>query len=324
VQRDCQDKTGGKTRKRVIKRLIINADDFGLTCGVNRGIAEACSSGVVTSVTLMEGGKKCEQALELARSTMGLLPKRISIGCHVVLVDGSPTLPASSVESLLGDNSHGPRFRKTFSSFSRGAMLGSFDPGELECEIRAQITGLQRAGLSLSHADTHKHAHLFPSIFGPFLRAVKSCGVRAVRNPFYPLRHPTIRQIQQRPRIARRFVQIPLLRSFARRFQSAVEAAGLVTPDGCIGVYAQCFQSYSQMEDILRALPQGTWELVCHPGYNDAELDLVTTSLRKQREVELGMLTSSRTREMLQQYGIELASYWDLHDRLEPSTHVTS
>lgn len=312
------------TRERVIKRLIINADDFGLTCGVNRGIEETCSSGVVTSVTLMEGGKKREQALELARSTIGLLPKRISIGCHVVLVDGSPTLPASSVESLLGDNNHGPQFRKTFSSFSRGAMFGNFDPDELECEIRAQIIGLQRAGLSLSHADTHKHSHLFPSVFEPFIRAVKSCGVRAVRNPFYPLRYPTIRQVQERPRIARRFVQIPLLCSFARRFQSAVAAAGLITTDGCIGVYAQCFQSYSQMEDILRALPQGTWELVCHPGYNDAELDLVATSLRKQREVELGMLTSSGMCEMLQQYGIKLVSYWDLHDRPGPGTHVAS
>jgi predicted glycoside hydrolase/deacetylase ChbG (UPF0249 family) len=136
--------------------------------------------------------------------------------------------------------------------------------------------------------------------------------VPAIRNPFFAFDFPNVHQVRERPRLMRRFVQIPLLRRFARRFQSEVRASGLRTPDGCIGVYAPTFQSYEQMDHVLKALPEGTWELVCHPGYVDKSLDQINTSLRSSREAELQMLCSERFRQMLRHRNIELCSYLDL------------
>jgi predicted glycoside hydrolase/deacetylase ChbG (UPF0249 family) len=295
-----------------MKRLIINADDFGLTYGVNRGIAQSCALGAVTSVTLMAVGRQWRDAVDIVQGTLDHLAVPVSVGCHVVLMDGSPVLSATDIPSLLSGRIGGPQFRDTFSSFARGAMLGRFNADELEAEINSQIFRLQQAGLLLSHADTHKHAHLFPPVLRSLVRALKKCGIKSLRNPFYPVRFPSLHQLLERPRLARRFVQVPLLHSYAKRFRAAVEAYGLSTPDGCIGVYASAFQSHAQMDDVLRNLPEGTWELVCHPGYNDAELNLINTSLRKSREAELEMLTSSQFQEMLRRHEITVCSYCDL------------
>ncbi|WP_348269430.1 ChbG/HpnK family deacetylase [Edaphobacter paludis] len=295
-----------------MKRLIINADDFGLTYGVNRGIAESCVQGAVTSVTLMAVGRQWRDAVEVVRGTLDNLAVPVSVGCHVVLVDGSPVLPAASIPSLLNGGRGGPQFRDSFSSFTRGAMSGRLNADELEAEISSQIVRLQQAGLLLSHVDTHKHAHLFPSVLRSLIQALKKCGIKSLRNPFYPVRFPSLHQLRGRPRLVRRFVQVPLLRSYAKRFRAAVEANGLTAPDGCIGVYSSAFQSYAQMDEVLRRLPEGTWELVCHPGYNDAELNLINTSLRTSRETELEMLTSSQFHEMLRRHEITVCSYCDL------------
>ena len=79
-----------------MRRLIINADDFGLTAGVNRAIVEAHENGVVSSATLMANGRAFAQAVSLAQST-----PRLGVGCHVVLVDGAPLLPQTQVHTLL-------------------------------------------------------------------------------------------------------------------------------------------------------------------------------------------------------------------------------
>jgi predicted glycoside hydrolase/deacetylase ChbG (UPF0249 family) len=295
-----------------VKRLIINADDFGLTDGVNRGVRDCCVAGGATSATLMAVGGSWSDAVNIARETLQKLQTPISTGCHVVLMDGVPSLSHDAVRSLLRNTEGGTAFYSSFSSFGRRAMLGRFDAGEIRAEVASQIEKLQRAGLTLTHADSHKHAHLFPNVIGGFVRALKDCGVPAIRNPFFAFRFPNVHQVRERPRLMRRFVQIPLLRPFARRFQSEVRAAGLRTPDGCIGVYAPTFQSYEQMSHVLKALPEGTWELVCHPGYVDKSLDQINTSLRSSREAELQMLCSERFRQMLRNGNIELCSYLDL------------
>ena len=141
-----------------MRRLIVNADDFGLTCGVNRAIVEAHERGIVTSATLMANGNALSHAIQLAPSV-----PRLSVGCHVVLVDGSPVSCATQVSSLM--TGEAPRFRTAIADFALHCMRGKLVESEVEAEATAQIRKLQAAGIAISHLDTHKHTHLFLKSF---------------------------------------------------------------------------------------------------------------------------------------------------------------
>jgi len=279
-----------------LRRLIINADDFGLTSGVNRGIIESHEHGVVTSATLMAGGDKFAEAATLAAQA-----PRLSVGCHVVLVDGVPISDAAAVSTL----TVGRKFRERLTSFAALAATGRLDSTQIEAEVTAQIQKLQAAGIQVSHLDSHKHTHMFPVVLKGMLRAAKHCGIRAVRSPFEPLVFATVRHWKRQ-------FQLRLMRRFRVSFQAALTEAGVVTPDGCVGIAATGGLTQETFESLIHHLPEGTWEFVSHPGYSDADLDRVQTRLRDSREKELAIMTSAATREALQTEGIQLISFRDL------------
>jgi hopanoid biosynthesis associated protein HpnK len=290
-----------------VRRLIINADDFGLTVGVNRAILEAHEHGVVTSATLMANGQAFEDAIALAQSRPGL-----GVGCHVVLVDGAPLLDETAVRSLLdrgGNRSGHRRFRKGITRFGALALLGRLAENEIEAEATAQIRKLQTAGITVTHLDSHKHTHLFPRVLRPLLRAAASCGVKAIRNPFERIQGS---QLAAYPSLWRRWTEVGILRSLARQFREAVQQAGISTPDGTLAIAATGSLNERLLRLMVENLPDGTWELVCHPGYNDADLRRVHTRLRASREQELRILTSSSTRNLLEMNGIEIVSFREM------------
>ena len=287
-----------------MRRLIINADDFGLTAGVNRAIVEAHEHGVVTSATLMANGPEFDDAVRLARAAPGL-----SVGCHVVLVDGLPVLEASQVPSLMGKSRNELGFRRSWTGFATAALSGALVAEEIEAEATAQICKLQGAGIAVSHLDTHKHTHIFPQVLRPLARAAKACGVRALRNPFEPLRAALW---VKRPNLWMRWLGAGALDGFAQHFRRVVKAADMLMPDGAAGVVATGALDDQLLADILQHLPPGSWELVCHPGYADAQLQRVHTRLRASREQELRILISSGTKELLSKSLIHLISYDDL------------
>ena len=289
-----------------MRRLIINADDFGLTAGVNRAIVEAHERGVVTSATLMANGHAFADAIGLAQSR-----PRLGVGCHIVLVDGAPLLDATAVGSLLDrrGNSSAPHFRDGITRFGGLALLGRLDEDEIEAEATAQIRRLQTAGITVTHLDSHKHTHLFPRVLRPLLRAAASCGVRAIRNPFERMQGS---QLSASPGLWRRWAEVGVLRGLARQFREAVQQAGIATPDGTLAIVATGSLDERLLRLMVENLPDGIWELVCHPGYNDADLREVRTRLRESREQELRILTSSSTRDLLAANGIELVSFREL------------
>lgn len=290
-----------------MRRLIINADDFGLTAGVNRAIVEAHENGVVSSATLMANGQAFAQAVSLARST-----PRLGVGCHVVLVDGAPLLPQAQVHSLLdgsGKSAGDARFREGISKFGALAMLGRLAADEIEAEATAQIRKLQASGIPVIHLDSHKHTHLFPRVLRPLLRAAERCGVRAIRNPFERIQGS---QLAASPSLWRRWAEVGVLRGFARQFREAVQQAGIATPDGTLAIVATGTLNDRLLRLMVENLPEGTWELVCHPGYNDADLQGIQTRLRESREQELRILTSQSTRDLLAANGVEMVSFRDL------------
>ena len=291
-----------------VRRLIVNADDLGMTAGVNRAIRECHAEGVVTSATLMANGPAFQDAVGVAQSALTL-----SVGCHVVLVDGAPILPPASIPSLLAPaRDQSGRFPDSISAVATRAVLHRLDPDQLVREIVAQVQKIQGAGLTVTHLDTHKHAHIFPQVLAALAKAARICGVRAIRNPFVPLIAMHVRQFRNRPILWKRYGQVRVLRRFAARFQERMKQADLVTPDGIVGVIETGEIDGSLLREALSRLPEGTWELVCHPGYDDADLRSVNTRLLESREYERQVLTSASFGQFLSDEGIQLISYADL------------
>ncbi len=299
-----------------VRKLIVNADDLGLTAGVNRAIVEAHIGGVVSSATLMANGPAFEDAVTAARSAPNL-----SVGCHVVLVDGTPVSPPDAVDTLLAIRSAEPdKFYTSLSAFAARAMLGGFDRDQLVAEITAQIGKIQSTGLEVTHLDTHKHAHIFPEILTALLRAARICGVRAIRNPIVPVKALPARQFKGKPHLWKRYSQVRVLHSFSGPFLRHTKRAGLLTPDGVLGVIetgsAESAGFSSLLRQTLASLPEGTWELVCHPGYNDADLRAAHTRLLGTREEERRLLTSPELRQFLEEQKIRIISYREFIENL--------
>jgi chitin disaccharide deacetylase len=295
-----------------VRRLIVNADDFGLTAGINRAIVEAHARGIVTSASLMANSQAFDEAAALTHSLTGKTG-HFSVGCHVVLVDGKPVLSPERVSSLLDPGAqNGCRLRADLSGFALASFRGKLDPVEIEAEAAAQIHHLQAAGVEPSHFDTHKHVHMFPAVLRPLLRAARECNVQAVRNPFGQLWPLPLTDVLRRRQLWKRFAQLNVLRNFAAKFRDEVESHGLRTTDGSVALLVTGTLDLPLFSKIVDSIPEGTWEFVCHPGYNDADLYQIHTRLRQSRVQELGLLASSEAKEILQRRGIQLISYREL------------
>jgi chitin disaccharide deacetylase len=255
------------------RRLIINADDFGLTEGINRAILELNSADVLPSATLMATGPAFRDAVHSAFRQPSL-----GVGCHVTLVDGLAISPPHEIPSL----APAARFRPQLSTFMVDLFAGRISASEIEHEAIAQIRRVQSAGITVTHLDTHKHTHMFPRVLAPLLRAAQACGVPAIRNPFEP--EWSLRLTEKAPQTRR--LQVRTLRLFRQRFLRAVRAAGLRTTDGALGVLATGTFDAAYVLRLLVAMPPGTWEFVCHPGYVDPSLHVAGTRLINTRETE--------------------------------------
>ena len=270
---------------------------------MNRAIVQAHKSGVVTSSTLMANGPAFAEAIQLAKASPNL-----SVGCHIVLIDGQPVLDASTLTTITDPGG----FRDGLKTFAARALAGRMKASEIEAEAKAQIQKIQSAGITVSHIDTHKHTHIFPQVLRPLLRAARECGVHAVRNPFgprFPLRSS---QLLKRPNLWTRLAEVQVLGRFAGQFRRAVAQEHFLTPAGTLGIEVTGTLDETLFQAIAESIPEGTWEFVCHPGYNDADLAASKTRLRESREVELRVLTMPDARDILAQRGIQLISYRDL------------
>ena len=252
----------------------------------------------------MANGPAFAEAAQLAKT----IPK-LSLGCHVVLIDGRAGSwgRATSLSHNAAQTS-----AMALMNFAARAIAGRIDAGEITAEATAQIRKIQSAGIVVSHIDTHKHTHLFPKILRPLLRAAADCGVRALRNPFGPRLPLRSSHLLARPGLWTRYAEVRILGRFAGKFREAVDREGFMTPDGTLGIVVTGALDETLFHAIARSIPEGTWEFVCHPGYNDADLQAAKTRLRESRETELRVLTLPAARELLAQEGIELISYREL------------
>lgn len=256
-------------------RLIVNADDFGQTPGINRAILELHRAGLLTSATLMARAAATDQAIEIARAAPTL-----GVGCHIVLTDGEPALPPAQIPSLLDPSAN--LFIPRLAVFLGRLFSGHIRAEDIETEATAQIQYLQSRGLHVTHVDTHKHTHTFPRVLRPLLRAARACGIHSVRNPFEPVW--AIRATASTNMV--RAAQVSILRSLKSTWRRILAEEGFTTTGGALGVSATGALDTVTLHRLLDRVPVGTWELVTHPGYNDADLARVRTRLRDSRGIE--------------------------------------
>jgi len=256
-------------------RLIVNADDFGQTAGINRAVLELHKTGLLTSATLMARAAATDQAIEIARTTPTL-----GVGCHIVLTDGEPVLPPPQISSLLDPSTN--LFIPGLTAFLGRLFTGRIRAEEIEAEVTAQIQYLQSRGIPVTHVDSHKHTHMFPSLLRPLLRGARACGIHLVRNPFEPVW--AIRATAGTGLV--RAAQVSCLRGFRSTWRRIVAEEGFATTGGTLGVTGTGALGAATLHRLLDRVPAGTWELVTHPGYNDADLARVRTRLRASRDIE--------------------------------------
>jgi len=265
-----------------VPRLILNADDFGLTRGINRAIAELHAAGALTSATLMANGPAFDDAVAIARAhpTLG-------IGCHIVLTDGIPLSHPADIPTLLGADAK--TFRPSLPDFLLAVLRGRIDEADIAREAAAQIQRLQRAGIDVTHIDTHKHTHILPGVARPLLFVAERAGITAIRNPF---EQPWSLAIGRSDPMRR--LQVRLMAHLRKRFEALpqIRSKAILTTDATIGISATGMLDEPTLRALLTAMPEGLWELVLHPGYNDHDLDAIRTRLRATREIERHALQS--------------------------------
>lgn len=286
-----------------MRSLIVNADDLGWTAGVNRGIAEAHRGGIVTSASLLANGSAFADGVKKARELPGL-----GVGVHLNLSDGPPTAPAEQVNSLLNEKGE-------FSGGPGNLMLRlsarSLDPRDVEKEWDAQIAKVRAAGIQPTHLDGHKHVQMLPGLFTIALRLAKRHNIEAVRvaHEASPLRAALNDGGNDAGVVFRQGVQARGLKLLARDARVLAERSGITTTDYFCGIAQTGVMTKAGVLRLLENLPEGTTELMCHPGYADNELKQSATRLQKSRQTELAILTDQEVRKTVAELGIRLINY---------------
>ena len=287
-----------------MKNLIVNADDLGWTEGINRGIADAHRRGLVTSTSLLANGRAFESGLTVQRQHPDL-----GIGVHLNLSDGPATAPAASVPGLLnkaGELEGGPE------SLLLRLAARSLPLEQVELEWEAQIAKIIAAGIPPTHLDGHKHVHMLPGLFRIALRLAKKHGIGAIRIAHEESRLRSVLSSGGEPKngvLLKQGIQARGLKLLARDAREMARHAGISSTDYFCGIAQTGVLTREGVERLLETLPDGTTELMCHPGYVDDDLRKTRTRLQGSRQTELEILTDTSVRKIVATRGIRLINY---------------
>jgi predicted glycoside hydrolase/deacetylase ChbG (UPF0249 family) len=275
------------------RRLIINADDYGLSRGVNTGIIEAATTGVVTSASMIVNLPGFDDAMARARSCPSL-----SLGLHLNLTAGKPLTAAPSLTR-----------RKTGQFYPlpllvARASLGLVASSQVTLECVAQIDRMIEAGIPPTHLDSHRHIHAHPALSAAVREAASSRGISNVRVPTEPL---WTNARDWKATLKKTGLLMCARMSGQREERSAAAHFFGLSLQGGTSFAARLFA-------LIPKLPPGTTELMTHPGYADSALS-EHDGYTWQREEELRVLCSKELRDVVRRNGIELAGFGDLAPR---------
>jgi chitin disaccharide deacetylase len=287
-----------------VRRLIVNADDYGLTAGVNRAIEEGHAVGVVTSTTVLAGAGAAVAA--------GELPSRwpdLDVGLHVNLTLGAPVSDPQRVPSLVDGEG---RLLPERVLLGR-ALRRQIRSADVYREVLAQANALRALGVTPTHWDGHRAVPFWPWFREPAARAAAEAGIMRVRSPrvwiiepgrsgasarrVWRLRHPRRLLTDANRRLVRARLAGRFTSPAWRTSTSAVVAGG---------------GDAHRFELVFGGLPEATCELVTHPGYADAELAALTPGMCEGRAVERAVLTDPELPRRLAERGVQLIGFRQL------------
>jgi hopanoid biosynthesis associated protein HpnK len=299
----------GQRQAKTMKRLIVNGDDFGLAESVNRGIIVAHRDGILTSTSVLANGPAFEQAIALSQKF-----PHLTVGVHLNLSAGTPVAPAARITTLV--NERGELHLSPFGLWIR--ILGrQISLEDVHSEFRAQILKVLDAGVTPTHLDGHLHVHILPQLSPIVIALAREFSIRNVRCPAEDLGAalPLLWKIGGASMAALERSAIAYgVSSFARRFREPLRRAGLICPDAFYGLAHTGFLDAKTLSALLDLVPNGTTELMCHPGYASSELESFGGELTCSRETELLALTAPEVREIVGRLGIHLTNFRHLEE----------
>ncbi len=276
-------------------KLIVHADDFGLTNSINTGIIDAHLNGILTSTSIMSNGPAFDEAIDLV-STVPTL----DIGVHLTLVEESPLVPAAEISSIVDKKG---KLLANAKEVYLHYLKNQLKMEHIRSEFEAQIVKVKSTGLPISHIDGHQHIHVLPKIFSIVTELAKKYKIEAIRIPKERVRGYMIRDITH----IRRVLELVVLNAYA-----SFGSTELNHSDACVGFYYGGSLNYSNLKSVLTHLPkEGTCELMCHPGEGgDNE---AYNHWQYSWEAELDALKNNKIRDQLIRQGVSLISYRDLN-----------
>lgn len=279
-----------------MKKVIINADDFGLTRGINQAIIECYKKGVITSSSLIPNGKYFKDAVELVKDNVGL-----DLGIHLTLIEEKPILSKGEIPSLLNENGY---FYNDHFKFIQKYIARTIKKDEIEKELRSQIERCLKENIELTHIDSHQYIHLLPSILNIAMKLAKEYKIPFIRYPHKLINIKDFRYL----RISFQIFFNTMYRIYHREFK---EAGILATPYS-VGFVRSGRLTKQLFEDLIKSLRSGVTEIVCHPGILDEDLKRFYSHWNYHWQEELDLFSSEEIKILLSKYNIELIAFRDL------------
>lgn len=277
-----------RTRQKKTKKLVINADDFGMTIPISRGILKACAAGTVRSLSVMANSPDLEGSMAmLASSEIGP-----DVGFHATLTWGRPVLDPKKVPTIVDDNGN---------FLSRGklllrSMLKKIDPEDVYRELKAQYERLARICPNIVHMDGHHHVHIFPVVRDAAERVAREFRIGVVRSPGERSWSPWYRAPLRRS----------LTNLLAASGPSYWRSRGFFTTDNFGGYSLSATSDLPERwAETFERLPAGLSEIMVHPGYTSANDD----PYNEEREQEVSVLSDPSFTARARSLGVEFVSF---------------
>ena len=276
-----------------MRQIILNADDFGRHALINEAVRRAAADGLLRSASLMAGDSAFAEAVAIAKATPAL-----GVGVHLTLIDGRPVLPPEEIPSLVDAEG---RFRPDHTVFARDYLAGRVRRADIRRELAAQIAKVRAAGIVPDHVDSHQHMHTLPGIIDIVLDLAVSARIGAVRAPRTPLFAGAFGGLGQ-------LVGRLGLSTLAQLAAVKAHRRGLAVTEHFAGIVAGEAVSEAELLKLIVHLPQGTTEVMMHPGTCNEVLQ-EDSGWQHDFEEELRAITSPRVMAALREEEIEPVNF---------------
>lgn len=267
------------------KKLIVNADDFGLTESINNGILESFCNGIVTRTSLIANASAFNQALKLSQENPAL-----NVGIHLTLIEEKPVSSPMKIKSLIDTDG---KFFKNCRVFLLKYIKRQISLSEIRIELEAQIKKAKDNGIKITHLDSHQHLHMIPGIFSIVKEIMGKFDIKNIRMPNF-----TLKKILNLKELSTGLL--------AKKCKASLLHSNISYPDRLWGLDQNGNINEMHFLKILKNLHPGVTEIICHPGFIDEEYIRKYSHWHYNPTGDLSVMTSSLIKETIKNNDIQL------------------